>query len=348
MNTETSNNSKKINNLFSLLKAIGVPGASFLVPSVFSLLSGLAEGLNVALLLPLCRGLVGGNYEFLKSEPLLLKAAAFFHVSNLSNAVIFSGLVLTVFVSAIAKCLFEYLSMLLVSKQIRKFVNNLRKLLFGRFISFGKLYFDQSNLGVIHQGLVASTWKIGYDLTLYQQSLTMIIQLLIYLGAMFWISWQLTLAAFLIFPLLHYSSNWLIHKITISSNSYAVALDDLSKKVFNVFSAIVLVKSYHAEEGEKRSFGLESDSVARHEFSIDKKYNLISPLQEIAFLLMILFLVSAIALIIRYRAISDFSSFLVFFYILKRSSNHFKSLNGIRSSYASSTFPVSSDHFLFP
>ncbi len=327
---------EKSYNLFHLLKTIGIPWSSFLVPSVFSLLSGLAEGLNLLLLLPLCRGLVGGNYGFLKSEPWFQKVTAFFHVSNLSNTVIFSGLLVTVFISAITKCLLEYFSVLLVSQEIRKFMNNLRKLLFGRFISFGKLYFDQNNLGVIHQNLIASTSRIGYDLQVYQQSLTMIIQLIIYLGAMFWISWQLSLAALLIFPLLHYSSNWLIYKIKTSSTNYAGAMDDLSKKVFNVFSAIVLVKSYHAEEREKRSFGLSSDSVARHEFSIDKKSNLILPLQEIVFFLVMLFLVSTIALLVHYRAISEFSSFLVFFYILKRSSSHFKSLNTIRSSYASS------------
>jgi len=89
---------EKSYNLFRLLKTIGVPWSSFLVPSVFSLLSGLAEGLNLLLLLPLCRGLVGGNYGFLKSEPWFQKLSAFFHVSNLSNTVIFSALVFTVFI----------------------------------------------------------------------------------------------------------------------------------------------------------------------------------------------------------------------------------------------------------
>lgn len=320
--------------ILQVFRKAGVRWQVFILPSLFSVAAGLAEAVNIAILLPLCRGLVAGNYDFLKTQSWFLRVGGFLHLDRLSNTLIFALLLATVFISAAGKSICEYFSILIVSKEIRLFSNNLRKLLFGRFITFGKLFFDQSSLGVIYQHLIATTQRISYDLKSYQLALTVLCQLVVYLGTMFAICWQLTLAAFFMFPLLHFASSWLVHKIRISSSEHAAAADELAQKIFNVFSAMLLVKSYHAEELEKKSFARVSDSVERLEFSIDKKDGLIMPLQEFVFLVVMLLLVGVVAVLVRYHVVSDFSKFLVFFYILKRSSSHFKTLNSIRTSYA--------------
>lgn len=323
--------------LLDLLRLAGVRWNNFLIPSLFSILSGLAEGLNLLLLFPLCRGLVTGNYSFFKTEAWFQKIGLWAPVANWSSAQIFASLVLIIFLSAVTKSAFEYLSVLTVSRQIRQFSNNLRKIIFARFIFFGKLYFDINSFGVVQQNLLGSTSRIGYDLKSYQQAFTWMIQLVIYLAAMFLISWQLTLTAFLIFPLFHYSSNWIIGKIKKTSSDYADAANTLSKKVFNTFSSIVLVKSFRAENTEKSFFNSSSDTVSHYEYSLDKKENLIYPLQEVIFLVVMLSMVSVIALLARAKNAPDFSGFLVFFYILRRSSNHFRSLTHVHASYAASS-----------
>jgi len=154
------------------------------------------------------------------------------------------------------------------------------------------------------------------------------------------ISWKLTISIIIIFPVLNYVSNWLIKKIEKTSVFYADCYGVLSKRIANILTGISLVKLYTAEDKEKRYFSSTSEYLEKLEFSMDKKNNLLAPIQEIVVLVGILFLVSAMAFMVVKEKTGSVGSFIVFFYILRRFQGVFAGLKNIKSSLAVASGPI--------
>ena len=312
----------------------------FILPIFLSLLVAFFEAVTIALLMPIVRGIVSMDFGFVKELPVLKNVAIYFPQIFSKNSYIFALLLATAFVAIVIKNIFQYFSAIGVAFQIRKFSNNLKKFIFGRYLIFGKFFFDKNNLGHLQNVLMNFTNTIAERLINLQQALNYIFMLIVYLFLMFMISWRLTFFTLLVLPALYISLQWLIEKVKNTSRFYADAQGTLNRKIFNIISCISLVKVYNKEEDEKKEFSDLSNAVTKLEFSIDKKINLIVPLQEIIFSAAMLLLVAFIAFIFVKGRVGDISGFLIFFYILKKSSNAFGSLNMIRSFLASIGGPM--------
>ncbi|MFA7677403.1 MAG: ABC transporter ATP-binding protein, partial [Candidatus Omnitrophota bacterium] len=283
----------------------------------------------------------GGDFSFIKETPVLkdfLNIVTPFFARP--NTAIFVLLVALIFSSAILKNLFQYLSSVATLFLARQFAHNLRKRIFKRYLSFGKLFFDQNSAGSLYQILVGFSQRIATEIQVLKQALYTVFVLIVYLIIMAAISWQLLIFAVIIFPAFHYSVARLIKKIKTSSHYFAEASSELGKKISNALSCIPLVKAYKAEEKEKEWFAYASERVRSFHFSIDKKQALIGPIQEIIFLCMSLVLVGAIAFLFMREKTGDFAGYVVFFMVLRRSSGSFGVFNNIRSSLASIKGPL--------
>ena len=148
----------KIYSNFARLKQffrwVGIRPWTLLVPTVLALGAAFFEGLSFGLLIPTIKGIIEGNTRFVKTLPLLNRFVALLpYEYEGRNAAIFTLLIGLIFVSAVAKNVFQYLSMVGVAYQAKEFCNKLRKLIYERYLSFGKLFFDQNNIGHLHQVL---------------------------------------------------------------------------------------------------------------------------------------------------------------------------------------------------
>jgi subfamily B ATP-binding cassette protein MsbA len=246
-----------------------------------------------------------------------------------------------VFIASLIKYILQYSASLGVVYQVRKFSNNLRKLIFNRYLSFGKLFFDRSSEGYLHNLLTGFTNTIANSLIGLQDIISGFFMVIVYFIIMFMISWRLTFFTIIVFPVLYYSLGWLINKIKKTSRFYTDSRSNLSRKISNIISCIPLVEAYNKEEDEKKEFADLSDLVAKLEFSINKKENLITPIQELITLIAILLLVSAVAFIIIKKRSGEMADFLVFFYLIKRCTAVMGGLNQFRGTLASINGPVS-------
>ena len=76
------------------------------------------------------------------------------------------------------------------------------------------------------------------------------------------------------------------------------------------------------KNGKKREFADTSERLFKTEFSIQKKYHLIDPIQQIMMLILTLLLVSAVALMV-IKGRRDMAGFIVYFYILRKAIDIF-------------------------
>ncbi|NCB09842.1 MAG: ABC transporter ATP-binding protein, partial [Bacteroidia bacterium] len=283
------------------------------------------------------QGVISGNFDFLEKHPLLQKIIVsvqgwhgFWGLRT--DVIILIGLI---FFAMFAKNTFNYLSMLAAARQMVRFSNDLRKVIFSRYLQFGVGYFHKKSIGHLHQVLVTFVQMLGKEFTEVQQCVYQGSTLLIYLGIMFWISQSMTLFTVIAFPLLYLALHSLIQKLKRSSSSYSKQFMDLSKKIANSLSCTPLVKACSSETQELKWFCFASNRVADCEFRVEKKRLLVQPLQEVILLIVILILVAVMAFISSVSpAENRVAGFLVFFVVLRRAAYSFGVFNRIQAALA--------------
>ncbi len=320
----------------------------FVLPIFLGFCGALFEGSSFALLIPTVKGIIEGNTHFVKDMPYL---KTFFSILPLEfkdrSIKIFAILVLLTFISVVLKNLFSYLTSISSSFQVWHFSNNLRKRIFEKYLSFGKLYFDQNNIGRLHELLTGYTRQISLQLRDANSTIFMLLTLIVYLFIMVKISWKLTLLIFIISPVFYFSLNTLVHKIKLSSESYIINYNSLLKNLSNSLLCIPLIKSYSCEEFEKEKFNKDSDRVESNEFSIDKKRELISPLSEIMVMCLIIVLIGIMAFLLYIKKEGEVSSFMVFFLLLRRSMGAFSAVSRFQSILNAISGPISEIKTIF-
>lgn len=322
-------------------KKMGINPFYFLIPTFLAFLAALADGLSVGLLIPTVQGVINKSFLFVREKPFL---SGFIEMLpgaySQSNGVIFILLIFLIFISAVAKNILSYFSSLATTYQVLEFSNKSRKLIYDRFLGFGKMYFDSASFGHLHQILVGYTQQIAQQISYLNSSVFQFFSLLIYAGIGFFISWELMLFSMILFPILHFSLQTLILKIKKSSEGFAKAYNEMGSKISNALSCILLVKAYSNEEKEKQWFEATSDRVRDFQYSIDKKRLIIAPFQEIVSFCMILCLVGFMAYLLIREKTGEIAGFFVFFIVLRRATGYFGVFNTLQSTFASILGPL--------
>ncbi|UCG34869.1 MAG: ABC transporter ATP-binding protein [Candidatus Omnitrophota bacterium] len=326
---------KRFLKLRRLFNKVGLNIWFFVIPGILSFVSASFHGLGMGLLIPILKGIIDKDFGFVKQTLILKDIAALLPQSfTYNNTRIFIFLVTLTTIVAILQQSTRYIAAVSIAYQMRKAVNGLRKLIFNRYLSFGKLFFDRTGFGYLSNILLNFTNIVAGEIRRLQGIITGIFTLFVYLALMFAISWQLSVIILFIFPILYYGLQKLIEKIKRISKNMAFYRGQLSKKAFNVLTCFSLVKAYAREDEEKKEFGRVSDLTSDLEFSLDKKELLITPIQEILMIMAMLFLMAIVALIVVKHKAADMSGFLVYFYILKRSASSIGVFGAFRGTLA--------------
>jgi subfamily B ATP-binding cassette protein MsbA len=309
---------------------------------LFSLIAAMFEGISMGCLIPLARGIAMKDFSSVMNLQIFkIVANTFPKIFLMPNTSIFVMLVGIVFIAAVLKNTLQYLASLCMARFINKFSGSLRNLVFSRYLSFGKMFFDHNNIGHLQNILVNFTALITRNMADFQNILNHTAVLCVYLIIMFIISWQLTVFTIIIFPVLNYTLGWLIKRIRKTSGFFATAYSKLSYKISDTLLCIPLVKLYSNEDAEKAHFKSLSDHLGHLEFSIDKKKGLVEPLQETIMLVAVLLLTSAMAFLIVKEKTNDMASFLVYLVLLKKASSCFGTLNNFKLTLATISGPMS-------
>ena len=330
-------------NKLLLRFALQYPGLIFM--SIILGFSGaLFNGVGTTLVVPLLLGFLGQDAVDLQGgPPIIKKIFAYFGADGQQNLVLMIGIV---FLAIVLKNIANYANALVATALSRKLVNSIRKeglrLLLGVDLDF----FAKVKLGdIINRisqeiGRTASAIKIGIDI------FTKAITVLVFVGILLTISWQLTIAATLLLFVVALINQFYIRR----AKSFGKVLSDKSRgystALLEIMTGIRLIKSVSNEQNEYQRIETVIDEREKADFQSQANFAILSPINEVTGLLAILAIVFIGATVLQSSLVQDgglseaqkqqtlSTLLLIYLYTLSRLIPIVSQLNGQRSKFA--------------
>lgn len=303
----------------------------FVLALVCSGISALFEGLTMGLTIPLLDILFRetvptGTVHVVGSIDLPVPA-----VIRETKSYLIAYLMGLVLICSTFKALCDAYSALTVLKQVQFFIQRLRNALFERFLGFGKAYFDKTPFGDLSNIVVTYCNTLTSTLMEMNNFLTIALLSVVYLGALLWISWKLTVIGVVVYPFYYLLSVQIRERMRRTSSHYVTVMGRLSQAVNEVLGSIPLILSYGTEAREKKHFVEVSGSVRELDYSMAKKQLFARGIQELYMQYLVIGLaLVAYLILVRGEAVSSGSRFLVYFLILRRLASCLSSIGGVQ------------------
>jgi ATP-binding cassette subfamily B protein len=159
----------------------------------------------------------------------------------------------------------------LMAKAALTIAFDLRKKLYAHLQTLSLDYFENSKTGDLAYRLTEDVDRVGEVVhKIFQQFIPCILQLIAVLSYAIYINWQLTLAIFLVAPLMAVLIGWFGEKIRSFSHRSQNRISDLSSMLVEVFSGIRLVKAFAAEKYTLEQFSREAERNRRAKYAAEK------------------------------------------------------------------------------
>ncbi len=324
-----------------LLKQMHIKPIYLAIPIGLSLLSAVFEGAGMGLLIPILNGFLQKSFAFIADAPIIGKVFTALPEHIQTNDRMLFGILLAGFVVVyITKTVTRYLSVVSVGYFSERALHHLRKVLFIRYLSFGKLFFDTTNVGHHNIVLTEFTRHALHPMLIIDRYINALFSLAIYLVVMFMISWKLTLIALPLFVFLHFAIKFMITRIKAISRALAKRGSELGKKSVEILSTIPLVKSYRTERLEQDHYSHISDEKAQLDFKIRVLQALILPSQEVITLLAAVAIFVGALIWLGREQVASAPALVVYFYIILNASHKFGTISGFRGSVAAGIGPL--------
>ncbi len=128
-------------------------------------------------------------------------------------------------------------------------------------------YFETAQTGDLSYRLTEDIDRIGEVINkFFHQFIPSILQLIVIVGYMIYLNWQLTLGALVIIPLMALLISWFGEKLLRYSRESQDRISDLSSLLTEVFSGIRLIKAFVAEDYEIARFAEEAEKNRRAKY----------------------------------------------------------------------------------
>lgn len=314
----------------------------FILPLMLSAGAIFFEGATIGLLMPLLKGILEKDYNFLYDNRYFeaLGQLFYFDRQNTPQKYLLAFLVAGVFFSAVFKNILQYVSMVAVDRIFFGFLHRLRVQIFNQLTRSGKNYFDRVNQGILLNTISVATLEIVVCIKALYRNFSTALLLIPYLSIMLFISWPLTLLSLIIAPFFTRGVSGVINRIREKSRIYTRIHSDWVAHTSNVLMNIGLVKAFRTEDIENKRFEQGSYQSAQSRFEVEKKQELVPAVHEMSALAALLVLMSAMAFMVHYKMEEDVSHLLVFFFTLKRSLTSFGAISHLRAHISRMTGPM--------
>lgn len=333
--------SSVLRDIFHLLKGIHIHPAYLAIPITFSLGAAAFEGVSLGLLIPMLNGFLTKDYSFIQDIPGLGYVLSLLPEAILTSDKLLFITLMGCFVCAVVmKNILRYSSAVSMGFLTNRALHHLRKTVFSRFLSFGKLYFDRTSVG--HNATILSqfTEQVLWPVQTINMFVNALFSLTVYLTLMSLISWKLTAFALPLFVVLHYSVRVAIRKIGDISKAISARGASLGKLAVEILSTMPLVKAYSSEQQEQARYAAISDEQAHLNFRATQLKELVSPLQETITLFSVIILFSGMLyLLVRDQGVAP-TSFIVYFYLVLNAATKFGALTNFRGTLANAVGPT--------
>ncbi|MBW4489698.1 MAG: ABC transporter ATP-binding protein/permease [Trichocoleus desertorum ATA4-8-CV12] len=148
----------------------------------------------------------------------------------------------------------------LMAKAALAIAYDLRRRVYSHLQTLNLSYFETAQTGDLTYRLTEDIDRIGEVVNkIFHDFIPCVLQLVVVLGYMIYLNWQLTLATFLVAPLMGVLISWFGQKMLLFSRTSQNRVSDLSSLLTEVFSGIRLVRAFAAEDYEIDRFSREAE-----------------------------------------------------------------------------------------
>lgn len=208
--------------------------------------------------------------------------------------------------------------------------DRIRKRLFDQFQSLSLSYYSSSRSGELVNGITTEINQLKLALDIYFVLITRSSTMLAYVISMFWISWQLTTAALMLYFLLSVGLTKLIARVREASFAIPKANGRLTSVAIEFINGIRTVKASATQDYERRRFERASKNIVEAEDKVATISTSVQPIAEgLASTILIVMVIVAFNLFIvggEFKA----ASLLTFMFVLFRMMPLVSQINGNR------------------
>jgi ATP-binding cassette subfamily B protein len=148
----------------------------------------------------------------------------------------------------------------LMAKAALKIALDLRKQVYAHLQQLSLSYFVTAKTGDLSYRLTEDIDRIGEVINkVFHQFVPCVLQLIVVLGYMIWLNWQLTLGTIIVAPLMAVLIGWFGERLLAVSRRAQTRMSNLSSLLTEMFGGIRLVQAFAAEEYALDRFSKEAE-----------------------------------------------------------------------------------------
>jgi len=168
---------------------------------------------------------------------------------------------------------------------------DLRKQVYTHLQRLNLSYFETAQTGDLTYRLTEDIDRIGEVVNkIFHDFVPCVLQLIVVLGYMIYLNWQLTLATFLVAPLMGVLIGWFGEQMLKFSRRSQNRISNLSALLTEVFSGIRLVQAFAAEEYEIARFAQEAEQNRQAKYAAERLKAIQNPVVGFMYVMSVLLL----------------------------------------------------------
>lgn len=147
----------------------------------------------------------------------------------------------------------------------------LRQVVYAHLQKLSLNYFQTVKTGDLAYRLTEDVDRIGEVTSkIFRKFIPSILQLVLVLGYMIYVNWQLTIATFIVAPLMAVLIAWFGAKILDLTRKSQAKVSNLSALITEIFSNVRLIQAFTAEDYENNRFAKEAEINRKSQLSAEK------------------------------------------------------------------------------
>ena len=208
--------------------------------------------------------------------------------------------------------------------------DRIRQRLFVQFQSLSLSYYSNTRSGDLINSITTEINQLKQAVNVFSRLITNVSSLFAYVVSMFWLSWQLSVAAVMLYTLLSVGLSNLIARVREASFAVPKANGKLASIGIEFINGIRTVKASATEEFERQRFKQASLGIIEAEDKVASLSTLVQPLAEgVASTILIVMVILALNLFI-INGNMQAASLLTFMFVLFRMMPLVSQMNGAR------------------
>ncbi|NJR48253.1 MAG: ABC transporter ATP-binding protein [Leptolyngbyaceae cyanobacterium CSU_1_3] len=311
------------------------------VTIVLGFSGALFNGVSTVLIVPVILGFLGQQVNFKGAPPILQPILAQMNGGGSNQLLIMLGLIV---LAILLKNATTYVSSLASSHLSRALVNDIRneglKLLLDVDIDF----YAKTKVGDLINRLGAEVAQAAGAIRVAIQMVTVSATVLVFVGLLLAISWQLTLASTALLFLVSLANSYFVKRAQIYGKQLSEQSREYSVALLEILNGMRLVKSTGSEAKEYQKLNQLIRQREKAEFQSQANTALVGPINEMAGILTVLAIVVLGRAFFADQIAALSTVLLTYLLILFRLLPFVSQLNGIRSSFASAAPSVAVVH----